>query len=456
MYLSWLTTLKPWMTDKGWAAYSTLFDAHSIGGMVGPSDLANSFPALKVGDTADFNHFWLYSLLAAVVGFIPHILGHDINPVLAFSILHALLLAAPMIMAQRAFGWMGVASVAFLFFSSPMIWYFNKVHSELFTFCLVLASVIAFCDRKIPLSALFLAIASTQNPPIAAPAFFMCAHFLAVKRLRFTGVEFLLLALTAIFAAIHPAYYFLRYHVFTPQLLAGGASMGTNLRYFYVWLVDLDLGILPAWPAGVIASCLGIWVAWRYPSKFPGGRLPFAVYAFLFTVICLYAQSATTNMNSGATPGPARYGLWYIPLAFPLVLAAIRWTHAAYKARPIAFGYYMLSLVSACIIFWPGSGEKYDTPTLLSYTVQRLAPRLYTPPPEIYFERYSGLGERAAYPDLAGVVGPNCHRALINPVENPAIANVSVPARCIDTTLPEKVRALAAQKPPKPGFVDLP
>jgi len=49
-----------------------------------------------------------------------------------------------------------------------------------------------------------------------------------------------------------------------------------------------------------------------------------AVFVVSYLAISLFAQSSTQNLNSAATPGLSRYGLWYIALFFPLFLGEIR------------------------------------------------------------------------------------------------------------------------------------
>jgi hypothetical protein len=428
MFLAWTQAFRPWMLDFVWQAYER-FAAHSgVAGVVSADRLANAFPALKIGDTHDFNHFWFYSFLAAIVGFVPQKLGLA-DPTISFGALHGLLLAVPAVMAYRSYGWVGVVAVLLLVLSSPLIWYINKVHTEFFTVTMVAASVLAIMRRDVPLSALFLAIASTQNLPIAGVAFVMCAVFVVSRIWIKTPREdvariMLILTATAIFAALHPIYYYMRFHVLTPQLLAGGAEIGIGLRYAFIWLIDPDIGLLPNWPTGVVALIGGLLIVAKRPGLWDGSRMLFFAYSLLFIAVCLFAQSSTTNINSGATPGPARYGLWYIPLALPFIITCIRWASEQRVRLVMVVGLTTIACAVSSFTFAPWRHEAYNKPTLQSTLVQTYLPALYEPPPEIWLERYSGHGERRPTMPYAAVVGPDCNRVLVTAHAAGSIENV--------------------------------
>jgi hypothetical protein len=83
-------------------------------------------------------------------------------------------------------------------------------------------------------------------------------------------------------------------------VLAGGASLGSNLSTFYIWILDPDLGLLPNWPIGVLfILTAALLTKWGRDSTGEGGDKPFYLFLTAFFVINFYAHSSTLNLNSG-------------------------------------------------------------------------------------------------------------------------------------------------------------
>jgi len=329
--------------------------------------------------------------------------------------------------------------------ASPLLWFVNKAHTELFTVCLLLSGMMLLNARRHVAAALLFALASTQNPSFALIAAIPLGYrVLLAYRERYTLAEAAMLVATVLAVLIHPAYYFLRYGVVTPQLLAGGAKLGRELSSFYIWLIDPDLGLLTNWPLGLAALLLaaGLWL-FRRPLRWPDWTA--ALFATLYLLINFYAHSSTTTINSGGTPGLARYALWYLPLGFALMYRLAR----SYQWRSPA-GYVLLPALLAVSVatIWrydPRGPESYVTPSTLSYLVQSKLSRLYNPPPQVFMERYSGIGEEQA---VNVVVGPDCRKLLLVPVVPKR--GIATPVKCLFD--PHKLEAfelaLAPSLPP--------
>lgn len=416
LFFAWKETLLPFMTERSWDAYARLVASGAIKDLIPAEVLRASFPALRLGNGADFNHFWFYSALAASIGAIASALRIMLTPHSAFLAIHALLIAMPLIIGRRLFGWAGVAVVLALTLFSPMIWYVDKVHTEFFTYCLVLSSAMLFLNCRYIAAAFLLAVTSTQNLSFAGVALVpIIVDFVIRGRRPYSTCESLLLACTAILILLHPAYYFFRYGVMTAQFLAGGARLGTAWSEWYVWLLDPDIGLFPNWWLAVIliaVAAIARWKGQHIAKQAPG----WWAFVLIYLLVGLAAQSSTENLNSGATPGIARYALWYVPLFFPLGMTAIHWASVR-VSRQVLVG----ALVLTCFIYnWnvnrPQLPESYETPSAISLGVQRYLPWLYDPPAEIFAERYSGLGESIwQRGSSAVVIGPDCRKALILP-----------------------------------------
>ena len=339
-------------------------------------------------------------------------------------------------------------------FLSPMLWYLNKVHTELFTYVLTLLAT-AFVYRRYLLPAsLCLALASTQNPSFAIIAFIPFFYrVVMVGREKFTGFEVVCAMGTALFVLLHPVYYFFRYGVPTPQLLAGGASLGGNLDSFYIWFFDPDLGLFPYWPLGILFVALAlIYIRLIKADSAPPVRQGnlFFIFILLFVLVNIYAHSSTTNLNSGATRGPARYSLWYMPIFFPVLLFVVR--SIPKRSAPL---FVMISGVLMggwfnFVLSDPAKAEDYSTPSYLSRFVQLHLSRIYSPPTEVFSERYSGFGEAIHSLRPRAILGPDCSKMLVYPGSDRVL--VTIPPRCFfDVSALQKKADLIANESSSKG-----
>lgn len=412
--IAWSSTHKPYMTDASWQKYSLLENSGEIAGLNNAPRLKDLFPALRLGSSADFNHFWFYSFLAAVISEIGDIVGIRIPINSTFLLLHFTLLACMLLIAWRCFGWRGLIAAIILTLCSPIIWYIDKVHTEFFTYCVTTSAVIFFLKRRYIPSAFFLALAATQNISFGAISFFVLAVELVVRKgEKYSSRQVIMVILTILLLVLQPAYYYSRLGVLNTQVIAGGASVGSNLRYAYVWFFDPDLGLLPNWPIGVILLVSSIINLDR--KKLTQQSFYFWIsFVACFVFISLMAQSSTTNLNSGATPGIARYSLWYIALFFPSIFLIVKRIDNSPWLYVLSIGLLVIGFFWNFKSYRPsvdGGGNGRPSPT--SVFIQTYLPKLYNPPPEVFAERYGGLGETVALYRSLAVIGPDCHKVLL-------------------------------------------
>lgn len=417
MEIAWADTHRPYMAEPAWRQYDALVHADEITGLVPVDTLRESFPALRVGDTADFNHFWGYSLASAALLRISNSIGIGLHPHGAFLLLHSLLLAALVFFAMRWYGRAGVTAIALLVIASPILWYANKVHTEWPTFCLSTLAVMAAMKQRWAFAGLALALTSTQNISFALPAAFcsLLALVEAWKQRRLPVRESVWLFFSLVVVLLHPGYYFLRYGVITPQLLAGGASLhGDSFLASFNYLLDPDIGLLPNWPAGLILLAFSIAAFFSKPP-ISAGSFKLGSFIAIYILAALYATSANQNINSGGTAGVARYGLWYLCVFFPAALHAtglLTEKTASLASKSCLSGLLFGAAILNFINYRPSLGQSYTTPSPAARWVYGHFPRLYSPNQEIFFERNSGLGEVAAIrPSI--VLGPDCHKLLL-------------------------------------------
>lgn len=415
LYLAILEHGRPFMTEGAWRDYSSIAIDGSIPQMVDTATLRATFPSLADAHTADFNHFWFYPALAAIVAAPFKLVGLNLAPHTAFLALHAILFGITLALAGRLHGIRGVVAAALLFVASPILWFATKVHTEFFTIALVLQAFILLSRGKFFYAALPIALASTQNISLAATAWALIAFGVLANHMsgRSLVVRDVVLAGLALLAtALHPLYYLYRHEVITPQLKAGGAVVGGNADQLLAVLIDPDIGLFTNWWFGTFILVAGLVLAARYRPKL---KLAYTAIAAIYVITNLFAQASTTNLNSGSID-LSRYALWYVPVFYaPLV-----WLLGEANRKPVRWlASLALAGIGALLVvwnlgwYWPTRHERYTEPSILSRVLQSKLPGLYDPPPEIFYERNSGHGETDV--PVAAIAGPACRKLFIPP-----------------------------------------
>jgi hypothetical protein len=411
-YFGFIEGGRPWITPSAVKAYNEYFNSGEMNYLVGSEQIQTTFSALSKGDTFDLNHFWLYSGLAAALHLFFKFFLVELSVSDSFVLLHGILFGLSIRVAWKKYSYIGVMSALLLLFGSPLFWYGNKIHTEFFTFALVLLASILAIQSKYLQASISIALASTQNPSFAAIALVLI--FLSIFKLGkkvFRLINLIPIAISLLLCGFHPAYYLWRQGVLTPQLKAGGASVGGNLEHFFLWLIDPDVGLFPNWPLGILFLTLGLFVFFKNGRPYKGDPF-FSTFVLSFFLISLYAQSSTTNLNSGGTPGLARYALWYVGLFFPICHAVLVWLrrdHLNYSRLILLFS---LAVVSATSMYSnaPLRPEQFTNPSISSRFIQTNFAEIYSPPMPIFVGRYSGLGEDTS---ISSVVGPDCRKIAI-------------------------------------------
>lgn len=409
--IAWSDTHKPYMSDASWVGYKQLYESSDILGLVSPKRMKNTFSSLSNGLSMDFNHFWFYSFLSAIITKIGDFFGIQIHVHTGFLLLHCLLLTTLLLIAYRNYGWMGFVAVLILTISSPILWYTDKVHTEFFTYCLTTTAVILFLRKYYFSSSLFLAIAGTQNISFAAISGFIILFGIKGRK-KYSLAEVIQISITFFLLILSPSYYFFRWGVLQPLFRTGGAVFAMNLKYLFIWFLDFDIGLFPNWPFGIFLLVFATIVIIK--RKVNSNSIAFwLMFVFIYISINLVANSSTTNINSGGTPSVARYSLWYLALFFPAILILIKNISSSKWSITTSALLLVCGVVYNYRYFNPEVIENYLKPTDLSYWVQTKFPGIYNPPPEIFKERYGGTNENASLGNNAAVIGPECRKILL-------------------------------------------
>lgn len=420
-FFSWYLESAPWLSEKSLQAYEVFTQSGQVAGMVGSSDLSNQWPLLSTHEGEwDFNHFPFYSLIPAVFGKFVALFGFVPNPHMMFLVFHAILLWLCLVIVNKNLGRVGAVSAGILILSSPAVWFVNHVHTEFFTVTLTIAATALAMKSKWLSASIVLSVVSLQNISFLAVSLVLIGiHFAVLLKVKHSPKKIdLVLAFVALFVGfMHPAYYLVRYSVMTSTSIGGGQAPLIHLLESYIWFIDPDIGLLANWPVGLLLLAVVLVRAAKLKGLSGGDKnVYFAIYVVAFCVVSLAAQASTTNLNSGATPSVARYSLWYLCLFLPITVLAVK--HVSSRVRDstedlstilIASGLVVTNLMSNT----PLKVESYTSPTPLSYAVQKFAPYVYTPPVEIFIERFSGFGEAIWGSDVGVVLGPDCNKIAL-------------------------------------------
>ena len=378
----------------------------------GPTDLRE--PTLVAADgRQDFRHFWVYPMVVAPVLAVVRAIGLHWNH--AFTMVNIALLA---VFAWCALPRLGT-SATILLTSSPIIWWIDKAHIEVFNFAL-LGTALVLC-RKAPRTALLLlGVLTAQNPGFALILVPVAAGMLWTTR----GTERRSLAAAVagagLIAAVHPAYYFWRF--------AGPTPLSTAINYSWPGLtaivtpiVDPDLGLC-WWFPGLLAT-LGISALGR---KEPSRERVLLAAVSIGSLLMLLLVAASGNVNHGATPGVSRYAIWLAPCA----IVAFRMDGSDGPRRWLLT---VVALASAGQIAWtshPKMSENSLAPTSASIWVSDHLPRLYDPLPEVFSERYTGVDGAVPLP----VSSHECGKVLLSGLRR---TSVRWPIPCMPAPIPE-------------------
>lgn len=329
----------------------------------------------------DFLHFWFYALLATPFVWLCD--GMGVSPLHAFTALNLLLLGLALHLTLPKLR----APVAALLFASPLVWWIDKAHTEVFTVSLLTIALVLMCER--PWWSLVAAgAAATQNPPITIVVLLLAAatplsHGALVLRDR----RFIAGAVAGLgLAALQPIYTYLRHD--TPSLLLHatqpGFPTGAELA---ASVFDPSMGLIGNFPIFLVGTGLAAaWLAVRHPRRLLTTRVGVATVT---TVVFLYSFAQTSNPHHGATPSLTRYALWFIPMALAI------WLPWSATAGPLAHrAVAMAAAISAfasLIAFHPGVGQNSREPTWLASWLWTRHPAWNNPLPEVFSETLLGV-----------------------------------------------------------------
>lgn len=372
----------------------------------------------------DFLHFWIYALLATPFVWITATVG--VSPLHAFTALNLGLLGLALYLAIPRIGpWVTV-----LLFASPLVWWLDKAHTEIFTVALLSIAIVSMEDR--PWWALVAAgMAATQNPPITIVVVLILAVELWRRRLAILSDRRMLAGAAAGLAlsGLQPAYTYARHG--TPSLLLYATQPGfPTPAELAASVLDPSMGLAGNFPMFLIATGAALaWLALRHPRAL---ITPTALVCAGATATFLYSFAQTSNPHHGGTPSLTRYALWFIPLSLA-VWMPLRVFPRVGVGRLVAAAAGLSAAISV-FAFHPAVAQNSREPTWLAAWLWTQHPAWNNPLPEVFAETLrhrEGVGVPTAT--------DGCQKILIR---GDGLATGGVwPFPCLPAEVPDRCRA---------------
>ena len=379
------------------------------------------------GGRRDFMHFWFFSLCATPFVWLAQAVR--VPPVYGFFGLNLTVLLVAIWVAVPRIG----QALTLLLFASPLIWWIDKAHTEMFTVSLLAVTMLLIRDK--PWWAMVAAgIASTQYPPFAALVMLVAGAAVVARRGLIADRRFQWgLAAGCALAILHPAYYYVRHG--TPSLLLSVSNTGTpGWAELSAVLFDPDIGLVASFP--VLPIVVGAALILVLSKRARAVLTADAVVSALLAALLLVVTGRKDNVHHGATPSLSRYALWFIPLAIPLLREAAALGTAVW--RRFAWGAAIVSALVSIFAFHPIVVQNSREPTWLAEYLWTRHPAWNNPLPEVFAEAFSRSDET-----WAPTFTDRCEKILVGvPADSPPGAAAGLwPVPCFPVGLPMRCRS---------------
>jgi hypothetical protein len=343
--------------------------------------------------TADEDHFWLYSMLAAAFYWPLKLCGADVG--LGFNCLHLALLYVAVVLAHRRLGPAAAWSLVILVVGSPVLWYANKAHAELYANVLGSLGAVYLLAGLHGRSAVCFALIGVQIPPFGLIALLVLAVGVVSRGWKEAVADWKLVIVAAAVLALHPAYFWLRKHTLSPMLDGQEFRFLGNLfplRHMAAFWIDPDIGLLATWPLGLPLLIAGLVMLVRQRSR---RRIEYAAFFVLSWLLLAWTCSRlTTGVGGDATVDVSRYSVWLIWLYFPILWKLLRWAGQQPRWMQRAAAIAGVALIGASAwLYQPRISEGSRRPTEFSNWLYANASGFYNPVPRIFYASRGGQVE---------------------------------------------------------------
>lgn len=362
--------------------------------LIYPGVLNRSPPFYKAESGRVYSyHFWLVSVVFSPFVFLTRSLGGaDTLGYLFANLFLVFLTTFCFFRFGRRGGLLSIIGCV-LYLSAGAVYYIRWPHPEVFSASLLCIALLLFRDGFNRSSALILAFAGQQNPPILLLIPFVFAVDAFVFFGRNVGLQgavksILLWAAIGAFAALSFIFNYTEFDVLNPISAKGFAYLDLiSLHRLVSIYFDPNIGIL--W---VIPFALVVFASFFVFSKRSkeGVRWDWVSLFLVMSVVCAVPSLSTTNWNSGAAI-VSRYGFW---CSIPLVLAILE-VLKGLEGRRWQLVLLGMAFCQVGLIAYNGGAFHRRGDQEFSSIARLLldyAPGFYFPVPQIFVERGQNAG----------------------------------------------------------------
>ena len=338
-------------------------------------------------------HFWLYSLVVSPVQQVISVFhGNELR---AFGITNALFYIAMLwvvfLYSPQKYRILLTGLMAF----SPLVPYITWTHTEVFSATLVTMALVFWLRKNFKLAILLSALASCQNPPIAAFTVFVgCVYLWGVyKEYRNTKKidlrDFVITGLCSLPIIFSPLFYYINFSTINLIKHLGLSDFSLiSFHKFLSYFFDLNQG-------AILYSGLLLVVFLYYIIK----NLLHKNFKYFELVLCaivfVLLSLSAPNWNCGISV-VLRYVVWTYPFLVFYVVYNINPEKQTFLKVLLLINMFALCSMNN----WFKGNPDYLHNTSLANTVLSRAPVLYNPEHEIFAERLAQRELVQPYPSV--------------------------------------------------------
>ncbi|MFZ6050863.1 hypothetical protein [Halocola ammonii] len=343
-------------------------------------DEYNGFFRTNQGDYYSY-HFWLYSLVNVPARALLSSWNGDIRSTFFITNLFIMFFGLWLISRLREVtkGYRTVLSLLLIF--SPMLWYLDWAHAEVWGGVLTFLGVLLFFVKRRYSSLLAFSLAAVHYPPLFIPALVVFVEILIVEDIKW---KVLVKLFFSSFWIVVPSIFYL-IHFGTPSLIADSGNLSTevvDLRRLFNFFFDLDQGMILVIPL-ILLTMIGVFIYDLIRQRF--NRMYLMLLSILLMSIIFMQMINWSHTHAVAN----RYTVWTSAIVIVVLFARLS------KLKKGAFySIFGLLIISQSLVVF----LQYDF-TKITWDVNRFNsistwvlnnhPSWYNPDPYVFMTRNS-------------------------------------------------------------------
>ncbi|MEQ8624988.1 MAG: hypothetical protein RJQ00_12575 [Vicingaceae bacterium] len=342
--------------------------------------LLGYFPSLRNNKIYGY-HFWFYSLLAAPARLVLEQLDEDIRLAHLATNLFFIFLALWVFLTYSKFTWGEKIVFSLLFLFSPILWYIDWAHTEVYSGVLVFVAIFYYYTDRKYITLLLVSLASLQNQALFVLALLVFIELLIKNGL---GVKNLLKLFFSSFWIIIPLCFYY-YHFNDFSLINNEGYIDVNnisLKRLWSFFFDLNQGMIIGFPL-IFFLLVGLLIKDLIQRRV---KSYYMLLASILLMSLLIMQ--TTNWNHGSSV-INRYTVWCSVIIVVVLFFRIRnWKKMTFYKVSSVIIISQVFIITQQIDY---SEVKWHANHLnkLSKYIFANYPGLYNPEPQIFMGRVS-------------------------------------------------------------------